>query len=1023
MNGRAISWRLRAALLSGVSCLAAGTALAQTPPPAQATRTQEEPTATLDEVVVVGSYLPGASNAGPTALTIVDQTAIETLGLDTTSEIVQSLALSGGADFNETNDGPNDARGDVATVNLRGLGPGNTLTLLNGRRLTVHPSDQAINDVPVQVVNVNTIPSAAIERIEVLRDGASALYGADATAGVVNFVLDKNYEGLRVTSRYGWAENTDADEFSLNLSGGRNFNDGRTNLSIFANWFDRTGYRASEQERTTSVDNRRLLPPDWAGDRQFDGRSSRSPWGEFQAGLLGSDGSFSGRRVRQGSRSLTTSSGSGRGRFHIQPSGFPPPESNPQVTNGAELDSGSLDRDLYHNFNDTRQISPDSQRFNVFTMLRHEFRDDLEFFGQLGYYSADSFTSRSAINIDPGLGNIIVPRTNYWNPFGPVGSPNRLPGLNPADVPADGLDVLIRRYRSLELGPRTVQVDSETLLGLAGLRGRAGDWDWETAVNYSAASNTDVEANRLSKTLFLRQLSLSTPDAYNPFGGPNANPESVLGAVRIDTTRRAESALLSWDIRFVNDGLFTLPGGQVGVAAGVEVRNESYEDDRDPRLDGTIVFSPTDASDVVGVSPTRDSSGERTVYGAFTEFRVPIVGPDNALPFVDALDLQLAGRVEYLDDIEQGVFTPKAAMAWTVTDGLIVRASYAEGFQAPGLVQLNQGEVSRLNTDQVDFWRSEVTNLPEDTGAEFRRSLRIGNRDLDPQNSRSTVLGVVFQPRFLPGFTASLDYWTFEQEGIIDNFGVENSIALDFLLRKQGGSNPNVVRAAVTSDDTDAFADWNAANPNDQRQAAGEILYVIDPYINLDPRTTRGLDFVANYKSPRTRFGTFEALVEAIYYLQYDQENGVNTLLNEQLNSAGLSPEEVAAIQNEIGAAIDPNRLENNGNPLWKGTASLDWRNGNWGAGFSAEYVSGFDDTSARNDVTDEFWRVDEWLIANVSVDYRFDRGPLDDTRLRFGVRNVTDEAPPLADESLSYDTAYHNFKGRFYYVQIRKDF
>lgn len=183
--------------LALITALIAGPALAQQAAPETAAAAAKE-----DELIVVtGSNIRGATDSGAIAVTVLGADELEAFGVNSTGEIFENIAQAGAAEINGASDGPNDARGDVATINLRGLGTGNTLVLLNGRRIAAHAVNQDIGSTPRQITNVNAFPAAGIDRVEVLRDGASALYGSDATAGVVNTILDANFNKLRATLR------------------------------------------------------------------------------------------------------------------------------------------------------------------------------------------------------------------------------------------------------------------------------------------------------------------------------------------------------------------------------------------------------------------------------------------------------------------------------------------------------------------------------------------------------------------------------------------------------------------------------------------------------------------------------------------------------------------------------------------------------------------------------------------------------------------------------------------------------
>src|SRR5689334_25002054 len=218
------------ALAFGTGAAFAQQAPADTAPPA----TDES-----DVVVIVGSQIVGARPTEALPVTVVNIEDIEAIGAPSGDDLFRSIPQLGDVAFNtsRTIGSVNDARGDTASINLRALGTGNTLVLLNGRRMVNHPGTQAENSVPVVTANTNSIPVLGVERVEVLLDGASAIYGADAVAGVVNTVLKSDFEGFTADLNIGQEEGISGLEISAAMEGGWNFNDDRTNISLFASYF------------------------------------------------------------------------------------------------------------------------------------------------------------------------------------------------------------------------------------------------------------------------------------------------------------------------------------------------------------------------------------------------------------------------------------------------------------------------------------------------------------------------------------------------------------------------------------------------------------------------------------------------------------------------------------------------------------------------------------------------------------------------------------------------------------------
>ncbi|MBM3929204.1 MAG: TonB-dependent receptor, partial [Sphingomonadales bacterium] len=316
------------ALRGGTAALAlvtAGLAGAQTVPAAPATSAEnvpgmaaaadvqaDSPAQPTQDIVVVGSQIRGASTTAALPVTVVDATQIEATGALSGDELFRAIPQAGDVSFNEANNPQtsNAARGDVNSINLRNLGVGNTLVLLNGRRLVQHPTSQAGDgNVPVLGFNSNALPVAGIERLEILRDGAAAIYGADAVAGVVNTVTKGNVNGGQIDLRVGGAEGTHRREYQATGLIGTDFSSGRGNVSLYADYTRRTAQLA-EDRFYTATDN--LVPlfaddPRFAGNLTADGRAPQSPWANLT--VVNGPGT-----VRRGTTALTSSAGA----FHTQ---------------------------------------------------------------------------------------------------------------------------------------------------------------------------------------------------------------------------------------------------------------------------------------------------------------------------------------------------------------------------------------------------------------------------------------------------------------------------------------------------------------------------------------------------------------------------------------------------------------------------------------------------------------------------------------------------------------------------------
>ncbi len=995
----------------------AAQAWAQAAPPAA-------DTTEIEAVVVVGSQIKGAKINAALPVTVVGEDQIGASGAVSGDELFRSIPQMGDVNFNAQYlpGTSNSARGDVGSVNLRNLGIGNTLVLLNGRRVVTHPTSQANDNlVPVLTYNTSAIPVSGLKRLEVLRDGAAAIYGADAVAGVVNTVLRDDVDGLTTSAQYGFAEGTSLKEYNFNAFGGKNFADGRGNISAFVSYDQRTRMRSTDQDYTASLDRRPLF----AGTRfdsaaSLDGRSTTTPWAYVQTPQ-----SFG--TVRQGTTALTSSAG----YFHIQPSTFAGCQLN--IGGGMCIDDGALatsgaDRDL--RFNSAAlgtTVIPELKRTNVFLTGHYDISDDLTVFGELGLYHAKTSAWQAPIaTLSSGV--ISIPASNYWNPFGPVTfangttNPNRLPNLN---VPASGLSLTLRGYTFADLGLTAVDVTNDQYRVLAGVRGRKFGFDWESAVVYSEATADDISDN-ISNTKLYAQLGLSTPDAYNVFNGSDItnpsgadttrNSEAAIDAIRVKIKRRTKSSLASWDFKVSKPDLFSLPAGDVGVASGVEFRRETQLDDRDKRIDGTITFtdpiSGVVLSDLINSSINPDTKGHRSVASTYIEFAAPLVSPEMNIPLVHRLDLQLAGRYEHYSDFGSTA-KPKVAGAWDIVDGFRIRGSWAKGFRAPNLEQINATVVSRSNTRtdyafcEADLRAGRISAFSACSRSALTTARRAGNPDLNPEESETISYGVVLEPKFIPEvfgrLTFTADYWKVKQKGLIGVFGEGNALILDYLLRQSGSSNPNVVRAAPTADDVAAFAGTGLT-------AAGQVLYVNDKYTNLQPQDVEGLDLGLMYRLSTDKLGDFDLSVNAAHLIKYYQSPspGIAQLL------AARSAGKINAGTTITGGG---NLLQQNGKTDWKISAALTWRYKQLTVGGFTQYIGEYNDT-ALLDSTGAPWVVDSQITGNLYGEYDFAEA---NTKLRLGVRNITDKDPPLS--SAGYDGTVYLPYARYWYLSVKKTF
>lgn len=1041
-----------------VSACLAGLLSAQTAPtPTPAPARGDGETVKLEAFTVTGSNLRRLDQENTLPLTVLDRDAMEVRDAAQPADLLVSLPQVSGLPGNETATLGATARGDHSSVSLRGLKSADTLVLLNGRRLLPHGISQGEGGVPSLSVNVNQLPNRGLDRVEVLRDGASALYGTDAVAGVINYITRRDFLGTELSLRYAETEVGDGAEWRGTLTHGMLLAGGRGRAQVVLDVYDREAIFARNRPFMAESDMSYRAPPPWnvSTDTTFNARSATSEFGNYERGTVNSSGVFTPARGNLPASLVATS-----GRFFLAPTdtggvGF---RTTTPPRNG-------VTQTFYWNNNDYRVLQPASTRVHAFLSGDYELRPGLTAFAEFAYYDADSTTYREPASITLSTdGEFIVPASNPWNPFGtrfwhPTGAPNTDGTPRLTGTPGD---VRISNKRLTDLPDRIAEIDNRTLRGVAGVRGRWGDtWQWEAAALLGENKVRDTESGVPRDSLFRPTLSRTDPaQAFNPFTrtfavqggslvvtGDYQNPSAVLDSFLDEFVRIGRTGLRSVDFG-ANGELWSLWGGnRQSLALGAEYRHETYSDFRPPFAGLNPPGSglnPND-DDFMNFSPNANTTGSRHVTAFYLETNVPLVGREFRLPLVQALELTASVRHENFTDFGDTT-KPKVGLTWRPTQRVLFRASYNEGFRAPNLAQLFTGTLIRTVTGSTDTYRSIVTGLPTD-GPSNRRRIASGNLALRPEESTGKSAGVVVEVPGVKGLSVALDYWEVRQENVIATSGsiADDTQALQAATQAALAAgqaigaidlgsgtpgyagDPAVVRLPVTQADRDFFAAYNAGRaPGSQRAVVGAIDYLRTSYFNRSSQFVNGFDFDVNWRLPRTSAGNFTFNTSWSHlndFHSYDAPGAPRTDLRWS-NAAGVS-----------GVA-----------PKWRGTASVTWRKDQWGAGLSAYYTGDYTDSGATtnaatftslgqpgyiapvftNGSTVYRYVVEDSVSYNAYVSYRFggrDRGWLSDLSLRLGVVNLLDDEPPLSSDSRGYDPAAYNLlaRGRTWSLQLTK--
>ena len=958
----------------------------------------------VEEVVVVGSQIKGAKITGALPVSIISSRDIEAMGVDSGDDLLENIAEQGLNYFNEAEDasgGVNASRGDVGAYNLRNMGVGNTLTLLNGRRLVNSPGYQTEliggDYVPTTSVNSNLIPVTGIDRLEILRDGASAIYGADAVAGVINNVLQKDFEGLTVSAKVSAYDHFGTEDNSATIKWGSFFNDGATNISVFFNHYNRGNIQAKEDPRWGAGDHRPFVDSNspWKTSTSFRNLSSNSIYPQMDMV------SSSEHRGESYDHVWTDSNG----EFEVFPLGDAKctNRGNPLFDTGygtciAPDGNGAL----RSNFWGSTDVRGEVIRNNVVMFINHDMGNGIESFTELGVYSSDSDRIAHASYAFTSSKHR-VGKDNYY--------------LNQLKVDVDGVptaifagkQLYIDNYRYEERN-RLVNVQKETYRFLQGFRGSSGAWDWETAFVDSIAKSRDVTRNRMSNTLLKAALNDPTPAAYNPFSaGVNSNIERTL----IDVYRKGTSELTMFDFKMSNNEIMSLPAGDVGILLGFEYREESIDDDRDPRLDGTITYTDYEGdtfplvADVLNSSPTSDVSGSRDVSSIFAELQIPLA---------DSIDMQIAIRNEDFSDFGDAT-VGKIAVGWQAASWMSLRGSVSTAFRAPNVIQMNEETVVRSGTryDRAAFRVNEVQSVDNVIDSDSRYTIQrmaTGASGLEAEESDNTSFGVVLTP--MDNLIVTIDAWTIEKDKTIGLFGRENQTTNDMLLRFANGTancetfagDPLVVREAADDGEAAGFAAAGVC-------PFGPIKFVKNNYTNMALRTIEGTD-VGIYYDFETAYGDFDVRYIGTFLDTFEQKASGEFAALQAAKDNGTIPASIPL--KGFGDLLGKDGIYDN-----KHTLRMSWDKGPYGASLVGLKKGSFVQTSLglKDGVP---YTVPAMTTMDLTLSYDFTLSG-QKARVRFAVKNLEDERAPTADRYYGYYADAHQDYGRNYYLDLRVSF
>ncbi|MDU0112015.1 TonB-dependent receptor [Psychrosphaera aquimarina] len=936
----------------------------------------------IEKITVTGSQIKGVDLEGMQPLIILDAEAIRKSGASSVSELMKQLGQTRGGEgsFSTSESGATSTSTPAgqAAASLRGLGPSSTLTLINGRRIAASSFASGTQNF----VDINTIPLAAIEKIEVLATGASAIYGADAVAGVINYILKKDYKGAELNTSYGNSFNaSDNGKVNINFVVGTEIGGG--NLTAFVDYFDRSAFSA--QDRAFTKDP--LL------ESAYSYLPKNTPNIYYYSARTGNE------------------------------------IGNPNCkTDFVTTEYGEEICAYYRNEDDmlNSELSSSSAGF-VFTKDIGDITWNTDFF--YSHSNSVAISSPAPINqLDDSDGPWVD--ETALNAFSDEVRDDLLDQMyiDPFDTIA-GRELWGFQFDARFASPRTVEVTTDAIRFVSELSGSLGEWDWDSAVTLSK-SESEQQAiagiyNRYKYHAALAGELCSSGEIanydgtsgnlacnsgellamYNPFLEGNTANNAILEQTQEVPTRDGESTVYGWDAR-ISGELFELNDEFVSAAFGMDVRKESITDT--PSLNSQARAENGYLVDVFGFGSSL-SEAERLQWGAFSEFYVPLN---------DQLELQLAGRYDNYDDFGDS-FNPKVGISYRPLEELILRASWSTSFRAPSLTQA--GVKLRTTTATYDCGANQSVADLYCEGFGDQRSpnvLELGNANLQAEESEALSLGFAFSPTV--DTTLTVDYWSFEHEKLVDTdmTRVLSDAISDASLR-HCGLVPNGQVGISYEEDLCLVTDSSGLTIEDSGANLGEILnewvafdsprYAELPLYrdhiiqleNTGKQTVSGIDLAFVHYISLTD-GEISLNIDATHYIEFDRNKAGSEEI-EQLIGTWRYPQDIAS-------------------------AKVAWSTGAFYSSVTLNYTSSYsDDTDGLNGrqiaelsdlglINEENQRdVEAWTTVRLNLGYDFEN-----MNVNLTINNMFDENPPVAyGSSRGFDSINHDALGANYRASL----
>ncbi|MBL8642763.1 MAG: TonB-dependent receptor [Rhodospirillaceae bacterium] len=953
--GNHVGLMVACGLLAGVGTMSSSAvlnaALAQDPQAASADD--------IPEIVVTGSRIArkDADSVGP-IFTLTEED-VRASGANSIGELLQKLPAAG---VSLNTNGTQGTSYGASSINLRYLGgaegSGNrVLVLVDGHRWVDGGGQRGFRDF----VDLNTMPLGMIEGIEVLKDGASAIYGADAIAGVVNIQTIRDFEGVRVSGKTGITSEGDGEQYSGTVSWGQRFTNSA--LVLTASYVNDKPIRTDARDLTTLT----LVPQTAVGN---------NPNGLYILPGLANNAFFG------------TPAGWGTSASPIVANGLT------NYGSGALADDSfhiaSLPRDFYNLQAQGIHLVGPSERYGVYGRYTIDLSDTVTSKTEALFNKRKSDQLFSPVLLDIGgtSGNITGFSLPNNHPFNPFGTANGVPTANAVGFAANQA-WRIRRVMG-DVGNRNNVQDVETYRIAQTFEGEfelfENDWKWDLFGSYAKNETSTRGENGINYEAMLLGLG---PTA-NCTASPGCVPINLFAPmtaqmanyVRYNASEYNETEI--YDVTFdVTGDLIELPAGMLAVAAGYEYRTNKADDLPDVFVNAVARGLPATATTTTHQTRT-PTKGKYNLHEAYMELAVPVL---KDAPMAESLDLSLAARYSDYNTVGDAT-TLKAGAGWRPVEDLLFRGTYAQGFRAPSILELFQGrrETSFAGVDPCNGGQAANPTLPGCAGipANYNQNAFnlnglipgtiAGNLNLEPETSDSYSLGMAIQPSAIEGLAVTVDWFDIK---IKDAIGAPTSTQILQLCARFAG----------------AFCDLVTRDP-----ATGAVRNLLQGAQNLNEISTSGVDFTIRYDFDTT-IGDFAAVADASYL---DKFRTVSP------NPAGGAP----IVDDRAGRGDAPRSTY----PRWKGQASLRWNdvNDTWGAVWRARYIG--PTTDIANAVKDS--RTDSRIYNDIEATYNFS---VNEASVTLGVNNVFNVQPPAsyANAPINFDMYTYDPRGTSFYLRV----